>query len=442
MTPEEKREERFKDWLAPAKARFVDSGAEKAYRERVTRLARAIRGEEPDRVPVLLPAGNYPAYYAGHDLKKVMYDYEALRSSWSRFLHDFYDSMDSFSGIGLIHSAPTLELLNFKLYKWPGGGLADNVNTYQYVEGEYMSADEYDALIKDPSDFALRVLAPRMVGAFEPLRKLTHPGYTLGMPLRLVTPVMQEDVQEALLKLVQAGKEMAVWAKSVRAFNLEAQNMGFPTLRGGMGVAPFDTIGDSLRGTKGVILDMYRRPEKLIEAMERITPIAIEDAISMTNASRGVIVSFPLHKGDDTFMNQQQFEKFYWPTLRKFILALIQEGIMVSLFAEGRFNSRLEAISDLPPGWVLWHFDQTDMAQAKKVLGGKAAIAGNVPSSLVCTRPAREVKEYCRRLIETCAPGGGYILSGGASATETCPENLRAFMEAAVEYGTYPLRGK
>jgi hypothetical protein len=120
MTPEERRDERFRDWLSPVKAKFIDARAEKAYKERVTRLAKAIRGEVPDRVPVLLPAGNFPAYYAGHNLKKVMYDYEALRSSWSKFLHDFYDSMDTFSGIGLIHSAPTLDMLNFKLYKCRG----------------------------------------------------------------------------------------------------------------------------------------------------------------------------------------------------------------------------------------------------------------------------------------------------------------------------------
>jgi len=41
------------------------------------------------------------------------------------------------------------------------------------------------------------------------------------------------------------------------------------------------------------------------------------------------------------------------------------------------------------------------------------------------------------KLIETCAPGGGYILAGGASATEAPSENLRAFMEAAKEYGVY-----
>ena len=50
---------------------------------------------------------------------------------------------------------------------------------------------------------------------------------------------------------------------------------------------------------------------------------------------------------------------------------------------------------------------------------------------------ARNIQQCCRKLIETCAPGGGYILTGGASATETKAENLRAFMEAAKEYGVY-----
>jgi len=60
-----------------------------------------------------------------------------------------------------------------------------------------------------------------------------------------------------------------------------------------------------------------------------------------------------------------------------------------------------------------------------------------VPVSTIITGTARDVKESCRKLIETCAPGGGYVLAGGAAATEAKPENLRAFMEAAKEYGVY-----
>jgi uroporphyrinogen-III decarboxylase len=206
---------------------------------------------------------------------------------------------------------------------------------------------------------------------------------------------------------------------------------------GGMALAPFDILGDSLRGTQAVFTDMYRRPDKVFRALDVIADLTIRQAIEGVNKSKGVLVGFPLHKGDDTFMSQKQFDTFYWPSLKKVILALIKEGIMVSLFAEGRYTNRLERISELPKGWVMWHFDQTDMVKAKQVLGGKACIAGNIPSSLVCTGTPQEIKEYCRKLIETCGEGGGYILTGGAAVTETTAERLQAIIDAAREYGVY-----
>jgi uroporphyrinogen-III decarboxylase len=86
---------------------------------------------------------------------------------------------------------------------------------------------------------------------------------------------------------------------------------------------------------------------------------------------------------------------------------------------------------------VVWWFDRTDMSRAKRILGDRNCISGNVPTSLLCTGTPQEIKEYCRKLIEVCAPGGGYILNGGASVHNTTAENLRAMMEAAKEYGAY-----
>ena len=184
-------------------------------------------------------------------------------------------------------------------------------------------------------------------------------------------------------------------------------------------------------------MDMYRQPEKLIEAMERIIPLNVEGAVSAANAFEGTIVFMPLHKGDDTFMSDKQYETFYWPSFRKVIMGLIGEGLVPLLFAEGRYNNRLEIINDLPKGKVLWHFDQTDMAKAKEILGDTACIAGNVPTSLLCTGTPQAVKEYCRKLIEVCGKGGGFILTGGASIDKGNPDNLHAMMAAAREYGVY-----
>jgi len=145
----------------------------------------------------------------------------------------------------------------------------------------------------------------------------------------------------------------------------------------------------------------------------------------------------PLHKGGDVFMSDKQFEEFYWPSLRKVFMAMIEEGLVPMPFAEGKYTKRLKQINDTPKSGVVWYFDQTDMAEAKRILGDVSCIAGNVPTSIVMTGTVEQVKENCRQLIESCAPGGGYILAGGASIDKGKIENLKAMMESAYEYGTY-----
>ena len=81
MTWQEKREERFKAWLGAKNIKFVNPEAEKLYKQRVTRLIKAIKMEEPDRVPVMLPTGNFPAYYVGSSYYEMMWDHEKMKNA-------------------------------------------------------------------------------------------------------------------------------------------------------------------------------------------------------------------------------------------------------------------------------------------------------------------------------------------------------------------------
>jgi len=435
LTPDEKQEERFKQWLSPKSIKFSRPEAEKAYQARVTRFIKVIKLEEPDRVPVMLPAGFYPAYYAGSTLKKVMYDYDELRRAWLKFLLDF--DLAAFAGPGLVLPGKMLDSIDYKLHYWPGHGLADDISLYQYIEGEYMKAEEYDDYIRDPTDFILRTFLPRSVGAFAGFRKLGPITPFVGIPVFFITQFGDPEVRASVQALLDAALEGVKWQTAVMEISQAAREAGVPSIWGGMSGAPFDLIGDMLRGTKGIMMDMYQRPDKLLEAMERITPIVIHSAVSAANASGSPIIFMPLHKGPGGFMSNKQFETFYWPTLKKVMMGLIEEGLVPLLFAEGDYMPRLEIIKNMPRGKVIWYFEVMDMAKAKEVLGDRACIAGNLPVSLLCTGTPQEVKEGCRRLIETCAKGGGYILTGAASMNEGNPENLRAMMEAAKEYGVY-----
>ena len=436
LTPEQKRDERFKRWLEAPDVEFRSPEAKNLYRERTARFIKAIKHEEPDRVPVLLPSGFYPAYYAGYDLKTVMYDYDKLRESYYKFINEF--EMDSFTGPGLVLPARVLEMTGHRLHKWPGDGVPEKASIYQFVEGEYMKADEYDAFIENPTDYWWRCFLPRIAGKFGAFSKMAPFSGMMGLPIGQYAAMGDPEVEAALKLMIEAGKEVRRWQDVVGEVSRYSLASGIPNVRGGgMSGAPFDMIADMLRGTQGMVMDIYRQPEKIHEAMDKLVPIAVKSAVARADASGCPVCFMPLHKGDESFMSPAQFEEFYWPTFRKVLIGMINEGMVPYPFAEGRYGARLEVISDLPAGFVIWSFEDIDMARAKKVLGGRACIAGNVPASVMHAGTPADVKEHCRRLIESCADGGGYILTGAAGMNEGNPDNLRAFMEAAKEYGTH-----
>ncbi len=435
LSSDEKREERFRRWLSPPNVTFASSEVEAGYRTRVNRFIKVIELKEPDRVPVILPAGVFPAYYGGSTLKTVMYDYGELRRTWLMFLNDF--ELDTSASPGVVPPGRALETIDARMTRWPGHGLGDDVRSQQFVEGEYMMADEYDAFIKDPHDFLLRTFLPRAAGAFVGLRNLRPGTLPMTMALAYVAQYGDPGVRASFLAILEAGLETMKWQAAVADVREAAITKGLPAFYGGMSGAPFDFFGDVLRGTKGIMMDMYRRPEKLLEAMERVAPLLVQDGVNGADASGCPVVFIPLHKGTGGFMSQKQFETFYWPGLRQVMLGLIDEGIVPLPFAEGDYGPRLETICDMPRASVVWHFEAMDMARAKKTVGRTACIMGNVPVSLLCTGSPAQVKEACRQLIEECAPGGGYILAGAASVGEVSAGNLRAMTEAAREYGLY-----
>jgi len=250
-------------------------------------------------------------------------------------------------------------------------------------------------------------------------------------------PFASPEGQKMLQTLMDIGKEYQKMMKAMAESGPSGAAHGYPVAFGAFCKAPFDTLGDSLRGTQPILKDMYRRPDKLLEALDVIADFTISSLLSAPNVSNIFIVTYPLHKGADGWMSQKQFDTFYWPSLKKVMNALINEGLIQNMFAEGGYNTRLDSINEFPKGTVCWYFDKTDMFKAKQILGNKCAIQGNVPSSLIVTGTAADTKEYCRKLIEGCGKGGGFILSAGAIADNPKLENLRAMLAAVREYGVY-----
>jgi hypothetical protein len=438
LPADEKLRQRFQIYTSP-RLPFVNSEAEAGYRARATRLRDAILLEKtPDRVPVCTLNQFYPADRLGYSPYDVMYDQEKAAESWVSYARALEPDAMVGSAIAAGGAGPIFDALDYKLFSWPGHGVPATTS-FQYLEKEWMRPEEYDDLIDDPTGYMLRTYLPRTNGALAGLAKLEPP---FGMVQLCGADFWaaswgDPELQGAFAKLMEAGKQAAAWAQSSIGLDMRLMSEGFPAHLGLVTWAPFDFLGDTLRGTRGVVTDLYRHPDKVLAACDRLLPVLLKAVIRKAAPFMPPTVFIPLHKGADGFMNEEQFRTFYWPTLRKMCLGLIEQGLVPYLFAEGSYNSRLGIIRDLPAGRTIWHFDQTDMVKAKEALEGIACIAGNVPLSVLQLGTADEVMAYCRKLIDEVKGQGGFILDVGAGADTGKEENFRAMIQAAKQYGTY-----
>jgi uroporphyrinogen-III decarboxylase len=250
-------------------------------------------------------------------------------------------------------------------------------------------------------------------------------------------PYALPPVQNTFKALFEAGAEALKWAMVMGGSNIELTTLGFANILGGFTKAPFDVIGDTLRGTRGIMMDMYRQPDKLLKAMEALIPIMIGMGIGSMQQTGNPMIFIPLHKGADGFLSDEQFKKFYWPTLKAVIVGLIEGGCIPFPALEGHWDSRLKVIQDVPKGKTMWMVDQSDMTKVKETLGKNACLMGNVSSSMLRLATPDEVKAYCKKLIDTAGKGGGFIMMNGAFFDEAKAENVKAMVDFTREYGVY-----
>jgi hypothetical protein len=436
LTPDQRFAARMDAWQN-APIEFVSPEVEQAYRERVQLFRDAIELKKPARVPIAPWIGLYPLRYAGYTGHDAYYDRAKLATAWDKYHQDF--QADGLAVSAVIIPGKLFEILDFKMYQWPGNGTPDD-SSYQYTEKEWMKDNEYDLLINDPSSYWQRFYLPRMFAAFEPMQTLAPFTDLIEMPFDwpFFLPFALPAVKEMLQKMMAAGDLAMEWLQTVMAIDgKQIATLGIPGLAGGASKAPYDVLGDTMRGTRGLMLDKFRRPEKLLEACERLVPLLIDWGVRAADANRHPLVFIPIHKGADGFLSDADYRAMYWPTFKKVLLGLIEQGVVPLVFAEGAYNERLEAIHDpeIPAGRMIWMFDATDMREARKHLGGYQCFGGNVPGSLLTMGTPDRVDAYVKALIADVAGDGGFILGSGIVLDEADPACLKALIDAGRRYG-------
>ena len=408
---------------------------EQLYEEREKRVRDAIELREPDRIPLTVNVNT--SKYTGIPNSAAYYD----PIGWKRAMRQItLDLEPDMCNAGLPTSGQALEALDVKNRLWPGGPLPPDYE-YQFIEGEFMKEDEYDLFLSDPSDFMIRYYLPRMYGALMPLSKLPPLG-VLFQGFEGITPMFAspEFIQLAR-SLSRAGRETAKFRKTIGDAYEELALLGFPAFAhvgtGGVGGAPFDTVSSFLRGMKGSMIDMYRRPEKLLQACDMILERRIAGATPTDPKKRGnpKRTGMPLWRGDKAFMSDKQFERFYWPGLKKALQATIDLGYVPVPFFEAEFGDRLERLLELPKGKIVASVEHMDAIRAKEILGGHTCVMVRGPLSSKLWS-LREMGKYYKDLIDRCGKGGGLILNIRLPDKGTTKE-FKKVLDSIREYSRY-----
>jgi hypothetical protein len=434
LTFEEKRKVRLDAWLNSEKVKYTSPEAKQEFLIREKRIDDILHLKVPDRVPIWFnDIGFFPAKYAGISFQKYFYDSEALAAAFKKTIIDF--EPDAYWPPTVGYPGGAMEILDNRSYKWPGHGVPVACGV-QYVELEYMKADEYDSFMHNPTEFILRKYLPRTLGIFEPFENL--PDFrAVSRGERIISEFLKPEIMTAIMTASQVEPILTHHRSVIDNLNQELRQAGFPIMSSIFSSSPFDQIADRYRGMRGIMLDMYRQPDKLLEAMDFLLPQMIEDIISDANRIGNPRVMSVIHHGADGFMSSKQWEKFYWPGFKKVLMAMIDEGLTPVIFLEGNVMSRLEYFLELPRATAIGLIDSSDIFKAKEILGHHMCLAGNMPPLLLQRGTPDEVRDYAKKLIDVVGKDGGFLMAPRSSMDMTDPALVKLWFDFTKEYGVY-----
>ena len=372
------------------------------------RIDTAIRLGKPDRVPVAPMLDIFAARYAGVSQHDMLFDVRKGDAA----LEKVHRELGPIDGFGMSNSglARMMQALSVVPPVLPGLDGADANSLWQFNEKTVMLPDEYAELSRDPAAFIYgKALEhnPNINGKFSYWR------------------------YSALAYLAFA--KIALSARRWRRKGVE------PIVAGNNILFPIEYMTTVLRSVADFLPDLFRHPDE-VRAASR----------AMMRSDRGKWLLGPrlsgikracigLTRTSATFLSPRQFEKFALHDLRELSDYLIAHGVTPVLHMDNDWTPLFRFFTDWPRGKCIANLDgNSDIVEAKRVLGDVMCIMGDVPATLLKLGEPDEVRDYCRRLIDEVGAGGGFILSSGCDVPiDARPENVKAMIQSVHDHGRY-----
>jgi uroporphyrinogen decarboxylase len=254
----------------------------------------------------------------------------------------------------------------------------------------------------------------------------------MGMPLDVPDsgPVLSNPLRDAAavgrLREFDPERETRFVGDAIRAI-CKAAGPTVPVI--GFAAAPWTLACYMIEGrTRGDISRAKRmlreEPQVVRQLLERIARTTAGYLKAQIAAGAAVVQLFDTWAGD---LSTEEYDAFELPATQMILRALSAESAPKILFAKGssrHLESMAKSGADVLS--VDWN---TDLAEARKKLGTRVALQGNVDPSILLG-PSDEIRRAALEAIERTG-GVGHILNLGHGILPNTPvENARAFVQA------------
>lgn len=209
-----------------------------------------------------------------------------------------------------------------------------------------------------------------------------------------------------------------------------------PSQADGMLEDPFNLLSQ-LRGSTNFVLDLFRRPDKVLEVIEAICDSVIVNNLKLSKELDARTLIMGGSRASADFISPKMFEKFYLPFLIRSAHAAVEAGFRLEYHMDLNWTPMLEYFKELPPKSGYLHLDErTDIFKAKEILGDHLCLKGNLKPSLFVLGTEEDVEREVKALIDGCASGGGLIVSAELTADSKF-ELVDKMVKVTKEYGVY-----
>ena len=140
-----------------------------------------------------------------------------------------------------------------------------------------------------------------------------------------------------------------------------------------------------------------------------------------------------------TLISPDMLRRYVFPWYRRMAEVVHAHGKPFTLHCCGNVSEIIDDIIDVPFEAKHSYEDVImPVAEFKRRYGDRIAVEGGIDMHLLSSGSEEQVRQYTRRVMEECMPGGGWALGSGNSLANYVPvQNYLAMLDVGWELGHY-----